>query len=128
MLAGSIEKADVETGCSIKVLVFDLLSSWDDRSLPGEPILSLEKTMAGWYWARSERRAISPNLLVLTGLLPANSKEDFLRPDGLGSGEAGSKKTQRHSTISSRANVGSSSINRAAIDARPTANDLTLTS
>ena len=33
---------------------------------------------------------MSPNLLVFLGLLPAYSKEDFLRLAGLGSGEEGS--------------------------------------
>ena len=34
---------------------------------------------------------MSPNLLVLIGLVPANSSEDFLRLTGLGSGDVCSK-------------------------------------
>ena len=65
--------------------------SIDERSLPGELILSFEKTMAGWYWARSERLAISPNLLVFFGGLSGNSNEDFLRVAGPSSADVGSK-------------------------------------
>ena len=63
----------------------------DERSLPGELILSFEKTMAGWYWARRERLAISPNLLVFFGWLSESSNEDFLRVAGPSSADVGSK-------------------------------------
>ena len=69
-----------------------LPSKKDEQSLPGEPILSFVKTIVGWYWARSERLAMSPNLLVFTGLPgPENSNEDFLRLAGQGSGDVSSK-------------------------------------
>ena len=65
--------------------------SIDERSRPGELILSFENTMAGWYWARSERLAMSPNLLVFFGGLSENSNEDFLRLAGPSSADVGSK-------------------------------------
>jgi len=42
----------------------------DYRSLPGEPTLPFDRIMAGWYAARSDRRDISANEVVLTGLYP----------------------------------------------------------
>lgn len=45
MQVGSIEKAEGDGSTRLQFL--DLLSMSDDRSFPGEPILSLEKTMVG---------------------------------------------------------------------------------
>ena len=86
-----------ETGAASAIL--SRRARWlsiDERSLPGELILSFEKTMAGWYWARSERLAISPNLLVFFGGLSENSNEDFLRLAGPSSADVGSKSENGH--------------------------------